>query len=505
MQAIPEQTPLYDAAGARRVDAYAIETLGIPGLQLMQAAARAAERVVRGRFPHARRIVVVAGSGNNGGDGFEVARLLSEHGREVRIVRVAQRAAAGDAATMLARALAAGLRVDEQPDGAIGELLADAELVIDALLGTGATGAPTGGVAAAISAIREAALPVVALDVPSGVDASTGEAPGVAIHADATVAFHGDKVGLRIAPGRELAGTVIVAPIGIPAATPVEPAAIGVTDGRALLPGRSVGGSKYDAGAVLVIGGSVGMAGAPGLVAGAALRAGAGVVTVLVPEAVQPTVAVALREAMVRPLPANRPDLEIERYAERARCVVLGPGIGREPDAEQLVRAAVALDRPLVVDADALWWVARDPALLAARTAPTVITPHAGEAARLLGCDSAEIARHRLATAGRLVELTGAVALLKGADTLVLAPDGRLGVRLEECAALATAGSGDVLAGVIGACIARGADAWTAAVAGAAAHVAAGRAAAAARPGGAIMAGDLIEHLVVLAQPGSAL
>ena len=505
MRSASAQTPLYDAAGARAVDAYAIETLGISGIDLMRAASAAAERVVRGRFPQARRIVVVAGGGNNGGDGFEVARLLLLHGREPRIVRVATRPAAGDAATTLADVIAAGVPMHDQPDGAIAAQLADADLVIDALLGTGANGEPAGGVAMAIAAIRDSAAPVVALDVPSGVDASTGEAGGVAIHADVTVAFHGDKLGLRIAPGRDLAGQVVVVPIGIPDGLPVAPAAVGIRDGRALLPGRSSGGSKYDAGAVLVIGGSVGMAGAPALVAAAALRAGAGVVTVLVPDAIQPTVAGALREAMVRPLSSQRPDLEIERYAERARCVVLGPGIGREPEAEGLVQAALALDRPLVVDADALWWVARDVTAITARTAPTVITPHAGEAARLLGIDSQQIAEHRLATVRALVEHTGAVTLLKGADTLVLAPDGRLGVRLDDCAALATAGSGDVLAGIIGACIARGADGWTAAIAGAAAHVAAGRAATATRPGGAIIAGDLLEHLAVLAQPGSAL
>jgi NAD(P)H-hydrate epimerase len=228
-------------------------------------------------------------------------------------------------------------------------------------------------------------------------------------------------------------------------------------------------------------------------------------VTVLAPESVQPTVAALAREVMVRPLPSARPDLEIERYAERAACVVLGPGLGRAPEAEMLVRAALALDRPLVVDADALWWVAREPSLIADRTAATVITPHAGEAARLLGIEATALAARRLQSLRDLVDLTGAVTLLKGADTLVLAPDGRLAVRLDDCAALATAGSGDVLAGVIGACMARGADAWTAASAGAAAHVAAGRAAAAARPGGAIIAGDLLEHLAVLAQPGSSL
>jgi NAD(P)H-hydrate epimerase len=505
MQTPAAQTPLYDAAGARAIDAHAIDDLGIAGIDLMRAAAAAAERVVRGRFPRALRIVVVCGSGNNGGDGYEVARLLREHGRDTRIVRVTTRAAAGDAAITLDAAITAGVPVDERPDGDLNDLLDQADLVVDALLGTGATGAPSGGVESAIAAIRDAGVPVVALDVPSGVDAATGEVPGVAIQADVTVAFHSDKVGLHIAPGRDLAGRIVVAPIGIPTQAPVAAAAVGVRDGRALLPGRSAGGSKYDAGAVLVIGGSLGMAGAPALVAAAALHAGAGVVTALVPEVVQPTVAGALREAMIRPLPSHRPDLEIARYAERARCVVLGPGIGRAPEAEAIVHAALTLERPLVVDADALWWVAREPATIAARTAPTIITPHAGEAAHLLDLTADEIARHRLRAAQQLVELTGAVALLKGADTIVLAPDGRLGIRLDDCAALATAGSGDVLSGIIGACVARGADAWTAAIVGAAAHVRAGRAAAASRPGGAIIAGDLIEHLVVLARPGSTL
>lgn len=499
------QTPLYDAAGARAIDAYAIDGLGIAGIDLMRSAAAAAERVVRGRFPHARRVVVVCGPGNNGGDGHEVARALHRHGREARIVRIASRPAAGGAATTLADAIATGVPIEERPSGELADVLVGADLVVDALLGTGATGEPAGGAAAAIAAIRESALPVVALDIPSGVDASTGETPGVAVQADVTVAFHGDKLGLRIAPGRERAGSVVVAAIGIPAEVPIPAAGIGIRDGRALLPGRSAGGSKYDAGAVLVIGGSTGMAGAPALAAAAALRAGAGVVTALVPEAVQPTVAGALREAMIRPLPAHRPDLEIQRYAERARCVVLGPGLGRGPEAEAIVAAAIALERPLVVDADALWWVARDPAVMRDRGAPTVITPHAGEAARLLGIAAEEIERHRLRSARGLLEATGAVVLLKGADTIVLAPDGRLGVRLDDCAALATAGSGDVLSGVIGACAARGADAWTAASAGAAAHVRAGRAAAASRPDEAIIAGDLLEHLAVLARPGSPL
>ena len=505
MDAAKMQFPVYDAAGAQAIDAQAIALLAGSGESLMRSAAAAAARVVRGRFADARQIVVVAGSGNNGGDGYEVARLLQNDARTVRIIRVSARPANGDAATMLSEAIAAKIALLERPDGAIGDELVGADLIVDALLGTGATGVPTGAIGEAIAAISAAGCPVVALDIPSGVDASTGEVPGTAIRADVTVSFAAAKLGLMVAPGCEHAGDVIVVPIGIPDEVVVAPVAIAVADGRDLLPSRSIGGSKYDAGALLVIGGSVGMAGAPTLVAEAALRAGAGVVTVLVPEAIQTTVAGNIREAMVRPLASARVERQIADYAERARAVVLGPGLGREPGVDELVRATLALDRPVLVDADALWWVAREPALLRQRTAPTVITPHAGEAAKLLDVEAEWIAEHRLQAVRLLVEATGAVALLKGRDTLVLSPEGRLAIRALDSASLATAGSGDVLAGIIGACMARGADSWTAAIGGAAAHVQSARTATVARRGGAIIAGDLIEHLQVLGRPGSTL
>ena len=501
----PDQVPLFDAAGARAADAHAIDVLGIAGLALMQAAAGAAARVVLGRFPHARRVAVAAGPGLNGGDGCEVARLLHAAGRDVRVLRVAGRPPEGDAASALAGALAAGVAVGEMPDGAIADALAGCDLVVDALLGTGSAGAPRDGVAAAIACIAGSGLPVVALDVPSGVDASTGEAPGAAVAADCTVAFHCAKLGLHVRPGHDLAGDVVVAPIGIPDGGPARPAAVGLRDLGALVPARSAAGSKYAAGSVLVVGGSVGMAGAPALAAAAALRAGAGVATVLAPAAAQPAVAGFLREAMVHPLPGADPGSAIAEHAERAAALVVGPGLGRASAAGDVVRAALRVDLPAVVDADALWWAAHEPELLLRRNAPTVVTPHAGEAARLLGSAADEIEAHRLRSVRALVAATRATVLLKGRDTLVLDPEGRLGVRLDACAGLATAGSGDVLAGVVGACLARGADPWTAAAAAAAAHVRAGRSAEAARRGGAIIAGDLIEHLPLLGRPGSTL
>jgi hydroxyethylthiazole kinase-like uncharacterized protein yjeF len=472
MALIRPALPLFDAEGSRAVDRWAIDEQGIAGVALMRHAARAAARVARGRFPDARRIAVVCGSGANGGDGFEVARLLRNQGRDAVIVRVAEREAEGDAAAMLQSARAAGVPVDLRPDGRIADALVEMDLIVDALLGTGTRGAPRGAVDTAIAAIGQSGRPVLALDVPSGVDASTGEVPGLAVVAEITVTFHAGKPGLWIAPGRNHAGTVVVAPIGIPAGAPIEPAAVAVDDATDLIPGRSAGGSKYDAGAVLVVGGAPGMAGAPSLAASAALRAGAGLVHVLVPDEVRPLVAGWSREAMVHDVgtdPAGR----IADLAGRVDAVAVGPGLGREVPAERILAAVLDL------------------------RAPTVITPHAGEAARLLGVDSAVIAEHRRASALRLAEDGGVVALLKGADTIVVDPGGRLAVRGGVCAALATAGSGDVLTGIIAALLARGCDPWTAAIAGAVEHLHAGRRAVASRRGGAIMAGDLIDALFV--------
>jgi len=497
MACVDGTSVLLDAAESRAVDRRSIEECGVSGAALMAAAAAGAARVVRGRFPQARRVVVVAGSGHNGGDGFEVGRLLHQAGRTVTILRVASRPSAGDSAATLAAAIAAGVPVHEKSDGSIERYLADADLVVDALLGTGATGAPTGGVAAAIRCINAAKLPVVALDIPSGVDASTGEAPGEAISATVTPTFHAAKVGLRVMPGLLLSGTVIVIPIG----APVGPAGRVLSANRHTIvrPSRQRSGSKYDAGVVVVVGGSEGMSGAPAMAAAAALRAGAGLAIALVPAAVAHLVAARHAEVMVHGL-SDAGDLPA--LAQRATALVIGPGSGRAGGADDVLRAALALNLPTVIDADALWWLACDPTLLAGRTAATVLTPHAGEAARLLGDTAADIANHRLNSARTLAQQSSAVCILKGADTLIAAPDGRLAVRAGDSTALATAGTGDVLAGLVGALLAQGADAFEAACAAVVIHLEAACVAAAQR-GGAIMAGDLIGHLSVSAQPGS--
>ena len=491
--------PLHDAASMRATDQAAIAA-GVPGSELMEVAGAAVAHVVQARFGGARRVIAVCGGGANGGDGLVAARHLRALGVDASCLVVASRPYEGDALAACETAVAAGVPVSRV--GAVGEGLRGAEVVIDALLGTGRSGEPRGAVAEAIGAIGRAGVPVVAVDVPSGVDASTGEAASVAVTADVTVTFHAPKLGHVILPGLAHAGDLVVMPIGIPAGTgPEPPAVLAGAATVAAVPRRPSHGSKYDAGSVLVVGGSRGMTGAIALCSRAALRAGAGIVVAAVPASEQPIVAGLVLEPMTLAcadadggLAEAAADLILERAA-RAGAVALGPGCGRAPGTAALVRRLVTeLPGPLVLDADGLHAIGTDLGLLAARSAPTVITPHAGEAARLLGCTREELAAHRLAMARKLADETGAVCLLKGADTIIAAPGGALAVRAGDDPRLASAGTGDVLCGTVAGLVARGADPFLAAAAGAAAHLAAARAVS---PGRSLVAGDVLERLAL--------
>jgi NAD(P)H-hydrate epimerase len=490
--------PLHDAASMRATDAAAIAA-GISGEALMEAAGAAVARSIRAGFGDARRVVCVCGGGNNGGDGLVAARhLRAAAGVDASCLIIASRPYAGDALSACEAAVAAGVPISRV--GAVGEGLGGADLVVDALLGTGAGGAPRGAVAEAIAAITAAAVPVVSIDIPSGVEASTGEVPGAAVTADLTVTLHAEKAGLRIAPGMLHAGRVEVAPIGIGDHVGVSaPGVVAGAEAVAALPLRPRGGSKYDAGMVLCVGGSAGMTGAVALASRAALRAGAGIVVAAVPASLNAILEVKLTEPMTLPcdedggcLARSALDAIMDR-AGRADAVVLGPGLGRTEGAVALARElARTVELPLLVDADALYAIGTDLALLAGRTAPTVVTPHGGEAARLLG---APVGDARLAAARRIAAEAGSICLLKGADTIIAAPDGSFAVRDGDTPGLATAGAGDVLAGTIGALLARGAEPDLAAAAGAVAHLAAAREAAAAEPGRALIASDLVDRL----------
>jgi NAD(P)H-hydrate epimerase len=427
--------PLYSADEMRAAEA---RYPGYPDTadELMERAAAAVAREALRAFPDARRFAVVCGGGANGGDGRIAARLLREAGRDA-------------------------VETDD---------LAGADVVIDALFGTGFHGAPRSDAATLIERIDAGGVPVLSVDLPSGVNASTGEVEGAAVHADLTVTFHGEKVGLAVGPGRFHAGRVVVADIGLePASTAVVRATQAVL---ARVPRRGEQDSKFTAGALLVVGGAPGTTSAAVLSATAALRADAGYVTLAVPSdslAVAETLAL---EPVKRGFARDHALDDLAADLERAGALAIGPGLGRGDDARGLVRAFLERSSlPAVVDADGLFGL--EPV---ERDAPTVLTPHAGELARLLGTDSDWVTEHRLAAAARCADRFGAVVLLKGPDTIVRAPDGRTIVCDTGPPSLATAGTGDVLTGVLGAFLAKGLDATDAAVAAAVAHGLAARA-----------------------------
>jgi NAD(P)H-hydrate epimerase len=514
-------TPLADAERMRAIDRYAIDRLGVPGLELMERAglgvARAVEQVARDGL-----VVVVCGKGNNGGDGFVAARVLREAGRGVHVLCTAPAEEySGDALTNLERL------PGEAPEPLSGAALPSAAVLVDALLGTGFEGAPRGVIAQAISAVNAAGGEVVSIDVPSGVDASTGVVAAEAVRATVTVTFQLAKPGLWIAPGKAHAGEVRVIDIGIPrealtaqAGLP-EPqespgvAEVGLIEGSVVaeLPRRRPSSTKFSSGHVLVVGGSPGLTGAPRMAAHAAMRAGAGYVTACAPGSLAIVLAAGgTPEMMTRSLPDERGSLTEDALepvldaAGRGGSVALGSGLGRAESALAFARAlARRADVPMVIDADGLNAHAGDLEALAARGAPTVLTPHAGELGRLLARSSDEIERERLRYAREAAERSASVVVLKGDDTLVVAPDGLVLVSPGASPGLATAGTGDVLAGVIAALLAGGLEALTAAAAGVWLHAAAGREAAR-RQGSAegVIATDVISALPAVRGQASA-
>lgn len=503
---LPGCVPLFDAAAMRAADRAAEDRHRMPSILLMERAGLAAAEAIRERWPHRDAAVVLTGPGNNGGDGMVVARHLKGAGWRVRIVAPGGREPDGpDARTMTAIAATLGLRVERldhaRPPGPA--------LLVDALLGTGARGAPRGPLEGAVRWAAGARGPVVSLDVPSGVDADSGRVAGAAVRADLTVTFHGDMAGLHVSPGREHAGAVRVADIGVPPVVRATPVAWLAGPGAAgAVPAKAAAADKYRSGAVLVVAGSPGLTGAAVLTATATLRAGAGLTVVATPAPAQPAIAAHLVEVMVAAVPDHGGALgppsvaALVGEAARVSALAVGPGIGRAAvTGEALAGLLARVPLPAVIDADGLWHLAGGAVDLRARRAPAVITPHAGEAARLLGCARGDVERGRLDAVRALARVHGAVALLKGAGTLVAAPDGRTAVIGTGSPALATAGSGDVLTGVIAALLAKGMEPWAAAVAGAAAH---GRAGELAGHGDGTVASDVVAALPAALAPAAA-
>jgi hydroxyethylthiazole kinase-like uncharacterized protein yjeF len=444
--------PLYTAAEMRAAEeAYPRYPDSIP--ELMERAGTAVANEALRAFPASRSFACVCGGGSNGGDGRVAARVLR----------------------------AAGHVAEETQDD-----LDAYDVVVDALFGTGFHGAPRPEAAEAIARINAARGRVVAVDVPSGVNASTGEVAGAAVEADLTVTFHAAKVGLAVAPGRFHAGEVVIADIGLEGAkTTVERALPGMLE---VVPRRSARDTKYSAGSVLVVGGQPGTTSAACLTAMAALRADAGYATLAVPAD-----ALAAAETLaLEPVKLAWSDDDalrvLEEAAQRASALAIGPGLGRSEARRSLVRELLGrIDLPVVVDADGLFGL--EPT---GRTAPTILTPHAGELARLLDRDSEWVGAHRLEAARSAAERFTAVVLLKGADTLVAASDGSVVVCDMGPPSLATAGTGDVLTGVVASFLSKGLHAVTAASAAAIAH---GQAARLLPHQAGLVASDLLETL----------
>jgi hydroxyethylthiazole kinase-like uncharacterized protein yjeF len=483
----------------REVDRWAISEKKIPVEQLMERAGEGLAGVVARRAP-AGRIVIVCGKGNNGGDGIVAARLLRQAGRDVEVLLVWPPEWMGEDAQAQLKKLP-GAKAMPFEAGRLNK----ANVIVDCVLGTGSSGSPRSPADQVIVEMEAAKAPVIAADVPSGVDASTGEVEGPAVHCVATAAFHRPKIGLWVRPGKEYAGEVDVIDIGIPKGGPARPEA-GLIGSGVLreVPRRSAMSTKFSSGNVCIIGGSRGLTGAPAMTALAAMRAGAGYVTVGAPASLELSFTVRLLEAMVVGLPEDG-DGHLDasgvegvlKAVGRADAVVLGPGLSKNPEAQALARAvAPRIDVPLVVDADGLNALAgRLEEILAGRRWPTVLTPHAGELGRLLEVDSKEVERSRLRHVREAAAISKAYVVLKGDDTLVAAPSGRVAISRGRAPGLATAGTGDVLSGVIAAMLAKGMPVAQGACAGVYAHLRAGQIAAAPHGPDGVIASDVIAAL----------
>ncbi len=502
--------PVLTADEMRRADRHAIDEVGLPGAALMESAGAAVARVVDERFPRARRVVVLCGRGNNGGDGFVVVRRL---GARAQALLLGEREGIeGDARLHLLACERSAGRVGAVPDAAAWpgalEALEQADLIVDAVLGTGLRKAPTGLPAAAIEALLgrfEAGVPVVAVDLPSGLPSDGGAYDWPAAKATLTVTFAAPKRGHVLPPACHHVGELIVADIGIGPSSLAEAAPslflLQDEDAAAAFPRRRRGAHKGDFGHVLVVAGSVGKAGAAVLAAGGALRSGCGLVTVATPGPCLAIVAAARAEAMTEALPVNASGSLDEAglaclldLAAARDAVVLGPGLGQDPGTRALVRAfARECPVPLVIDADGLNALAGDLEALR-REVPTILTPHPGEMGRLTGLPVADVQKARPEVAVGLAKRTGAIVVLKGERTIVAEPMGRAAVAAVGNPGLATGGTGDVLAGVVGSLLARH-GALLSATAGVLVHGRAGDIAARARGEEGLTAGDVVDAL----------
>lgn len=496
---------LWTGEAMRRADARASEEFGIPSMLLMENAGRGAADVIMRDFADARDTVIFCGPGNNGGDGFVVARHLANAGWRIDVIRTRDEYT-GDAATALEACISCPRvsmhRSDKISDDDIRAAIERADVAVDALLGTGANGAPRGEVLRLIEILNDSRAHVVSLDIPSGICTDTGEAASSAVRAQMTISFLARKVGTSIAPGSTHAGRVVAVGIGAPRESITDaPAAIEYSedDITSMKPTLAPDIHKGDRGGLLIVGGSAHYRGAPILAARAALRTGCGYVFLAVPDFMEEQAAVSLPEAVIIPMKSARGHIHgtvsghfFTQWKEKIDAAIVGPGLGRSSYIEIHVRRALhdlaMTRRPLVIDADALHYLA-DVSIIKPDK-QLVITPHAGEAAYLLGTTPQDVSAQRLASSGALAQRYG-TALLKGPHTII--NDGTTPrVISAGDRSLAVPGSGDVLSGIIGALLAMGMPAIEAATLGALLHA---QAATRAVHKGPLLASDIADSI----------
>lgn len=505
---------LFSAAQVREADQRIIAD-GTPGLTLMERAGSAAFMAMRKRWPDAAAAVVLCGTGNNGGDGYILAHLAHQAGLEVTVMQLGECSRVrGDAKQALTQARSAGLHIGDWSAPTLLTLLeapGNNTVVVDAMLGTGFHGCLQGDYADAVAILEASRTPILALDIPSGVDANTGQVSGPAVQAQLTVTFIGRKQGLFTGQAPAHTGEVLFASCGAQMPADIQPAAriINAELARHVLRPRSRTAHKGDAGNVLVVGGDTGFGGAALLTAEAAARSGAGTVSLLT------------RAAHVSPALSRRPELmahgiedvrhssdTIRQLVSRASVVVAGPGLGQSAWSQQLLQQvlswATAAGTPVVLDADALNLLAQEydfwrSAATASARAGWVLTPHPGEAARLLGLDTQTVQADRFAAIQRLQAHTGAVCLLKGAGSLLAFPADDFNSCIDVCTegnpGMATGGMGDVLAGIIAALRAQGLSAADALRCAVCVHGEAADLAAAAAGERGLLALDILPHV----------
>ncbi|SHI91260.1 NAD(P)H-hydrate epimerase [Malonomonas rubra DSM 5091] len=497
------------------VDQRAINQLGIPGAVLMENAGRAATDAFCAEFANCfpGPVLVLAGKGNNGGDGYVMARILADRGWRVQTTVLGKREdIAGDAAVMLSILEQLNVPIGYVADEAglqFSLAAAEAKLIIDGLFGTGLKSDVRGLYATAIELVNASPAKVFAIDIPSGVDGSSGRICGMAVRADLTVTFDQAKIGHGSYPGAACVGRLEVVDIGIPQLgrekVTSDVRLVDVAEAARLLPERPVAGHKGRFGHLLIVAGAPGKTGAAALAGNAAVRGGSGLVTVAAPAAVHDILEVKLTEAMTCPLAhvdgflATSAEEQILELLTEKQALAFGPGVGQGDDLRNLLTVLLPqVELPMVIDADGLNLLAGQLGILQERKGPwPVLTPHPGEMARLCGLSVAEIEAERFRVAKGFARAHNVVLLLKGARTVIAAPDGRVRINSSGNDGLASGGSGDVLTGLVGALLAQGLESFDAAILAAWLHGRAAELVAAGQGAAGMAASDLLCQLPV--------